>query len=140
MKLSGSLLMLAAGLASAHYTFPDLISSNDVSSDWEYVRETTNHYSNAPVTDVTDPQLRCYELAGRPASNISTVSAGSAVGFKSDSAVIHPGPIQIYMAKVPEGQTSATWDGSGDVWFKISTEMPTIDSTGLSWSSTGKNS
>ncbi|KAI9654527.1 MAG: hypothetical protein M1821_006617 [Bathelium mastoideum] len=138
MKFSGSLLVLAAGSASAHYTFPQLISNNDVSGEWEYVRETTNHYSNGPVTNVTDPQLRCYELAGAPAANTSTVAAGSMVGFKADSTVGHPGPIQIYMAKVPEGQTAASWDGSGNVWFKIATEEPTINSTGLTWSSTGK--
>lgn len=140
MKFSGSLLVLAGSLASAHYTFPYLIANNEVSGEWEDVRETTNHYSNGPVTDVTDPQLRCYELAGRPAANTSTVAAGSMVGFKADSTVGHPGPIQIYMAKVPEGSTAANWDGSGEVWFKVATEEPAINSSGLSWSSTGKSS
>jgi hypothetical protein len=35
MKVSGSLLVAAAGLASAHYTFPDLIVNGAVTSDWQ---------------------------------------------------------------------------------------------------------
>lgn len=31
----------------------------------------------------------------------------------------HKGPILVYAAKVPSGQTAATWDGSGAVWFKL---------------------
>ncbi|KAI9700525.1 MAG: hypothetical protein M1820_006824 [Bogoriella megaspora] len=138
MKVSGSLLTLAAGLASAHYTFPELITNNNVSSEWQFVRETTNHYSNGPVTDVTDSQIRCYELSGRPQADISTANAGDMIGFKASTTVTHPGPIQIYMAKVPSGQTAATFDGSGNVWFKVATEQPTIASSGLTWSSTNK--
>ncbi|KAF2230622.1 lytic polysaccharide monooxygenase [Viridothelium virens] len=138
MKYAGSLLAFAAGLASAHYNFPDLFSNGALSSDWQYVRETTNFQSNGPVTDVTSDQIRCYELAGRPQANTSTVKAGSTIGFKADNVVTHPGPIQFYMAKVPSGQTAATFDGSGSVWFKIHTEEPTIDSTGLVWASTNQ--
>ena len=39
----------------------------------------------------------------------------------------HPGPTQFYLAKVPSGQSAKTWDGSGAVWFKFSTTMPTVD-------------
>jgi hypothetical protein len=39
------------------------------------------------------------------------------------------------MAKVPEGQTAATWDGSGKVWFKTYAEQATIANGQLSWGS-----
>jgi hypothetical protein len=41
--------------------------------------------------------------------------------------VNHPGPTQYYLAKVPSGQSASSWDGSGAVWFKIATTMPTVD-------------
>lgn len=31
----------------------------------------------------------------------------------------HPGPATMYLGKVPEGETAATWDGSGKQWFKV---------------------
>jgi hypothetical protein len=31
-------------------TFPDFIVSGKASSDWQYVRETSNHYSQGPVS------------------------------------------------------------------------------------------
>ena len=30
-------------------TFPDFIIGSTVSADWQYIRETANHYSNGPV-------------------------------------------------------------------------------------------
>jgi hypothetical protein len=41
------------------------------------------------------------------------------------------------MAKVPEGQSIDTWDGSGEVWFKVYQEMPSIGGGGMTWSSQG---
>jgi hypothetical protein len=91
-----------------------------VSADWQYVRETTNHFSHGPVTNVTDPQLLCYELAGRPAANVSTVKAGDTIGFTISPDMQHPGPGNIYMAKVPAGSDVTTWEPTGDkVWFKV---------------------
>ena len=90
-----------------------------MSSDFQYVRETTNHYDNSPVTNVSDTQIRCYELAGRPAANVSTAAAGSTIGFKANLAVYHPGPLLVYMAKVPAGQDVNSWTADGSVWFKI---------------------
>jgi hypothetical protein len=100
------------------------------------VRETTNHYSNGPVTDVTSDQIRCYELSGRPSASTYSVAAGSSVGFQSVPAVFHPGPIQVYMAKVPSGQTAASWNPStSQVWFKIYTEKPSFSSSGITFAS-----
>jgi hypothetical protein len=90
------------------------------------------------VTDVTDSQLRCYELTpGTGASGIQTVSAGSTVSFTIDPDIFHPGPLSFYMAKVPSGQTAATFTGDGSVWFKIWEEHPTFTTDGMVWSSNG---
>lgn len=40
------------------------------------------------------------------------------------------------MAKVPAGQTAATWDGAGDVWFKIYAVGPKFG-TSLTWPAQG---
>lgn len=39
------------------------------------------------------------------------------------------------MAKVPSGQTAATWDGAGQVWFKTYSEPATVSNNGLAWAS-----
>jgi len=127
--------LLAAVAVNGHYQFPDFITGGVISADFQYVRETTNHYSNAPVTDVTDPQLTCYELAGRPAANVSTAAAGSSIGFQSNIAVYHPGPLLVYMAQVPEGQDVNSWNATGDVWFKIYQQTPSFTSAGMTWPS-----
>ncbi|EOA81556.1 glycoside hydrolase family 61 protein [Exserohilum turcica Et28A] len=42
------------------------------------------------------------------------------------------------MAKVPEGKTAATWDGSGEVWFKVSSEKAEITNGQIDWPSHGR--
>ena len=64
-----------------------------------------------------------------------SVAAGSSVGFKANPNIFHPGPLQFYMAKVPTGQNAATWDGSGQVWFKIYAEQAKVSGGQLSWES-----
>ncbi|KAF3909522.1 Endoglucanase-4 [Arthrobotrys entomopaga] len=128
-------LPLAASVALAHYTFPDLIFGGKTSSDYQYVRLTTNHYSNAPVTDVTSSDMTCYADPSHPSTSTATVAAGSTVGFTVNPDVYHPGPLLFYMAKVPSGQTAASFDGSGSVWFKIYQNSATITSSSISWPS-----
>lgn len=65
------------------------------------------------------------------------VAAGSTIGFTAQSSISHPGTLQFYMAKVPSGQTAATFDGTGNVWFKIFEQGPTIGAGGLTWPSQG---
>ncbi|KAI0154034.1 glycoside hydrolase family 61 protein [Pestalotiopsis sp. NC0098] len=126
------------GLAQCHYTFPDLTYDGVTSADWEYIRETTNHYSHGPVQDVTDSQIRCYELTeGEGANGTQTVAAGSTVSFVVDPSIQHPGPLQFYMAKVPSGETAATFSGEGNVWFKIYEEHPTITTDAITFASSG---
>jgi len=130
-------LLAVAATASAHYTFPALIADGTTTGAWQYVRKTTNYQSNGPVTDVTSNQIRCYELS--PGTGVSTyeVAAGATLGFTAVTSVSHPGTLQFYMAKVPEGKTAANWDGSGNVWFKIFEQGPTISGGQLSWPSSG---
>ncbi|GJE85228.1 glycoside hydrolase family 61 protein [Phanerochaete sordida] len=126
-----------APLVAAHYTFPDFIVNGAATGDWVYIRETANHYSNGPVTDVTDPEFRCYELdlantAGQTATY--TVSAGQSVGFKAVrlafniKSVYHPGYFDIYMSSaVP--YANSTQAGTGPTWFKVF-EMPPVMQNG----------
>lgn len=123
----------AAALQPRHYTFPALTGT----SDWQYVRTTANYQSNAGLSDVSSPQLRCYTTSLKGVSTMS-VAAGSSVGFKASPNIFHPGPLQFYMAKVPAGQTAASWDGSGNVWFKIYAEKATVSGGQLSWGSLNK--
>ncbi|EIM81969.1 uncharacterized protein STEHIDRAFT_161323 [Stereum hirsutum FP-91666 SS1] len=119
-------LFAAAALAiqaSAHYTWPGLISSGATSSDWDYVRETNNYEDLGPMTDVTSDDVRCYDTAmsGTTASTAS-VAAGDTIGLTvhgNPSNLYHPGVVNVYMAQAPSGTDVADWDGSGDVWFKI---------------------
>ncbi|KAK4095790.1 lytic polysaccharide monooxygenase [Parathielavia hyrcaniae] len=137
MKLSVALAVLASALAEAHYTFPAIGNS----ANWQYVRTTSNYNSNGPVTDVNSEAIRCYERnPGTGAPGIYSVSAGQTIGYKSNNGVSHPGPMSFYIAKVPAGQTAATWDGKGAVWTKIYQEMPTFGSGGMSWASLGMGS
>ena len=91
-----------------------------------------------PVTDVTSNAIRCYPLAAGTSAKTASVNAGDTVALTAASSVSHPGPMQFYMAKVPSGQTAETWDGSGNVWFKIYQEEAIASSSSISWASSGK--
>ncbi|KAK3217442.1 hypothetical protein GRF29_1g3100281, partial [Pseudopithomyces chartarum] len=121
----------AAALQPRHYTFNAIGST----SPWQYVRQTDNFQSNGPVTDVSSTLVRCYTSNNNRGVSTMSVAAGSSVVFKAGQAVFHPGPIQFYLAKVPAGQTAATWDGSGNVWFKIYAEKAQSANGQLSWAS-----
>ncbi|CAI4218835.1 unnamed protein product [Parascedosporium putredinis] len=125
---------LALG-ASAHYTFPSIQSSGA----WEYVRQADNYQSNGFVGDVSTPQMRCFQTAGSASKATYSVAAGSAVTYNAAPNVYHPGPMAFYLAKVPAGQTVDTFDGAGDVWFKIYHEQPNFGAQ-LTWPSNGKSS
>ncbi|CAE6508994.1 unnamed protein product [Rhizoctonia solani] len=127
MKSIFALPFLALALIQpvlGHYRFYKYIdSSGTVTGEYVYVRANTN--TNSPVTDVTSTDLRCNVggLASGSATSIATVAAG----------LIHPGPLQVYLGKVPSGQTAATWDGSGANWFKIYAIGADFSSGSLAW-------
>jgi len=86
---------------------------------------TKNAQSKQGIENPTVADIRCY--SSQRAKEIATVPAGATVHYISTQQVNHPGPTQYYLAKVPEGMTAETWDGSGAVWFKFATTMPTMD-------------
>ncbi|KAJ3484845.1 hypothetical protein NLI96_g5359 [Meripilus lineatus] len=91
-------LILTFNLGLAHYTIPDFISGGSPSADWKYIRETANYQSNGPLTDVTDPEIRCYELDMQttPASTGTiTVSAGDTIALHVASSF---GGAQFYLS------------------------------------------
>jgi hypothetical protein len=110
-----------------------------VSAEWETIRITENHYSHGPVTDVSSSSMTCYQRdVGTGAAKTVAVKAGGTVTFTVDTSIGHPGPLHFYMAKVPSGQTAATFDGKGAVWFKIYEDGPSGLGTGsIKWPSDG---
>lgn len=103
-------------------------------ADWSVTRMTKNANSKQGIENPTNPDIRCYQSQNAP--GIATVPAGSTIHYVSTQQVNHPGPTQYYLAKVPEGQSATTWDGSGAVWAKFHTEMPMVDPTNpgqLTW-------
>ena len=114
-----------------------LVAGQASSSQWTNVRKTKDWQSNGPVTDVMSEDIRCNELTPG-ASNATTLSikSGDTIGFVANPDIYHPGPVQLYLAQVPAGQTAATFDGSGQVWFKIYEEQPKFGAQ-LTWPSNG---
>ncbi|KAK6358315.1 hypothetical protein TWF730_007661 [Orbilia blumenaviensis] len=133
MQLTTAILMLGAGLASAHYTFPALILDGKTTKDWEYVKRSSWPELRAPIVDVTSEKLLCYRDPNGPAASTATVKVGEKIGFRIDPYIFHPGPFLFYMAKVPEGKTAAEFNGEGAVWFKIFEDNPALTSNGLFW-------
>lgn len=110
-----------------------------LSAEWETVRITANHYSHGPVQDVTSENMTCYQRdVGTGAAKTVSVQAGGTVTFTVDTSIGHPGPLQFYMAKAPSGQTAATFDGKGPVWFKIYQDGPEgLGTSKITWPSDG---
>ena len=101
---------LTAG-ASAHYVFPSVVVDGVTTAPWTYVRQWTGYETNDPVTNVQSLDIRC-NVGGTTSAigdGVSTVQAGTTIAFTSDPAIYHPGPAQVYLAKVPEGESAATW-------------------------------
>ncbi|KAF2279838.1 uncharacterized protein EI97DRAFT_482650 [Westerdykella ornata] len=116
MHLLSSLWLLAA-TAEAHYRFSRIVVNGVAETkEWTAVRQTKNYQSNAGVTDVNSPDMRCFQM--RPGTSTATIAAGETLGFIAASSVSHFGPVQFYMAKVPESADINTWEPAGNVWFK----------------------
>jgi hypothetical protein len=97
------------------------------------VRQTKNYQTNAGVTDVNSPDMRCYQMKG--GSGTATVAAGEELGFVAASAVTHFGPVQFYMARVPDNADINTWEAAGNVWFKAGSisAVPPLGSSESTW-------
>ncbi|EIW55288.1 uncharacterized protein TRAVEDRAFT_39560 [Trametes versicolor FP-101664 SS1] len=136
-----TLTVVAAQLAAAHYTLPDLIANGTTAADWVYVRTTQNHYSNAPITDVNSTEFRCYELdmnATPGQTSIATVEAGSTIGFKADNDFYHPGYFSAYMSRASPAANSPE-AGTGQTWFKIWEDPPVFENGALVFPSESMN-
>lgn len=109
-----------------------MINGEPEQSDWSVTRMTKNAQSKQGVQNPTSPDIRCYQ--SKNAAGVATVPAGGIVHYISTQQINHPGPTQYYLARVPERTTAETWDGSGSVWFKFHTEMPTMnENKQLTW-------
>ncbi|KZV64983.1 lytic polysaccharide monooxygenase [Peniophora sp. CONT] len=140
--MRSAILALTASLAtaSAHYTFPSLLSQGATTSPWENVRRTDNYQSNGPVTDVTSAAFRCYDTTTKATATTLNVAAGQQIGFVvgDGGTIYHPGVVNIYMANIPSGADATTWAGDGAVWFKVH-EVPPITNGGSSISFPAQN-
>lgn len=131
--LTTTFAILGAALgASAHYTLPRVNGG----SDWQYVRRADNWQNNGFVGSVTSPQIRCFQSTPAAAPETLSVAAGSSVTYSVSPNIYHPGPMQFYLARVPDGQNINSWNGDGAVWFKVSQEQPNFGSQ-LTWPSNG---
>lgn len=43
------------------------------------------------VTNITSPDIRCYDSATNPTATTATVAAGAQLGILSDGTIYHPG-------------------------------------------------
>ncbi|KAK3360521.1 glycoside hydrolase [Lasiosphaeria hispida] len=86
------------------------------SAQAHYKTKTTNSRDNGAVSDVNSPDMRCFQ--GSTGKATATVVAGDTLGFVASSGIMHFGPCQFYMARVPDGQDVNTWEAAGNVWFK----------------------
>lgn len=69
------------------------------------------------------------------------VNAGQSLTYNVKTDISHPGPLAFYIAKVPSGQSVATWEpGTAKVWTKIYQDHPSISSSGMTWPSQGAKS
>ncbi|KAL5351983.1 hypothetical protein V496_04621 [Pseudogymnoascus sp. VKM F-4515 (FW-2607)] len=131
MKLSTTVLAVAllARQASAHYIFQYLTYGGTKFAQYEYIRKNTNY--NSPVTDLASNDLRCNVGGSVGAGSTLSVTAGSSITFTADVAVYHQGPVSFYMAKA--SSTADSFDGAGNVWFKIKDIGPTFSNGAATW-------
>jgi len=102
--------------------------------EWTSIRQTKNYQDDHGVNDVNSADIRCFQM--RAGTGTATVAAGSDLGFVPDQGVTHPGPVQFYMAKAPEGANINTWEATGNVWFKVASingVNPGGKTSGFTW-------
>lgn len=93
-----------------------VVNGTPEAQEWTAVRQTKNYQSNSGVTSVNSADMRCFQ--NRAGTSTATISAGDTLGFVANAQVTHFGPVQFYMAKVPDSANINTWEPSGNVWFK----------------------
>ncbi len=96
-----------------------VVNGEAEAKEWTSVRMTKNYQDDHGVTDVSSTDIRCFQM--KAGTGTATVAAGGTIGFVADQGVTHPGPVQFYMAAVPEGKDINTYEAAGKVWFKVAT-------------------
>ncbi|XP_006464123.1 hypothetical protein AGABI2DRAFT_194696 [Agaricus bisporus var. bisporus H97] len=109
--LSLAALAFLSQSVSAHYIWNNLIYGSG--STRAAIRMPV---SNSPVENVSSLDIRCNANPGQASETVS-VAAGSTIGFDLDNTIYHQGPAAMYLGKAPG--SVASWDGSGNAWFKI---------------------
>ncbi|KAL4728153.1 hypothetical protein ACLX1H_004889 [Fusarium chlamydosporum] len=121
-----SALLGLASAVSAHYTFDKLtLGGQQEGKDNEYIRKHQNGYMPTKFKGIpngsispNDKDFTCNK--GSTASpNVFKVKAGDEIGLKQafgGTGMQHPGPIQVYAAKVDDAKTA---DPSNLDWYKI---------------------
>ncbi|KAI4631744.1 uncharacterized protein J4E87_002450 [Alternaria ethzedia] len=110
------------------------------SAEWTSIRQTKNYQTNSGVTSITSPDMRCFQ--NRPGTGTAVVAAGDNLGFVAETSITHFGPVQFYMAKVPDSANVNTWEPAGNVWFKaasISAVGSPLTSGESTWPAYGKS-
>ncbi|KAK3334093.1 glycoside hydrolase family 61 protein-like protein [Cercophora scortea] len=133
MRFLSSLLLVAA-TAEAHYRFSKLVVNGEAETkEWTSIRQTKNYQDDHGVTSVSSEDIRCFQM--KAGTGTATIAAGGELGFVADQTVTHPGPVQFYMARVPDGQNINTWAGAGNVWFKVASidAVKTEGKAALTW-------
>ncbi|KAG6813914.1 hypothetical protein H0H92_005763 [Tricholoma furcatifolium] len=110
--VAGIFAFAIAGSVSAHYIFDQLLVNGVVNTT--AVRKPQN---NSPIQPINSTYMRCNDHPGNATGTIG-IAAGSSVGFQmSISDIYHQGPAAMYLGKAPG--SVASWNGSGQHWFKI---------------------
>jgi AA9 family protein len=92
---------------------------------------TKNYQDDHGVTDVNSADIRCFQM--RAGTGTAAVAAGGSLGFVADQTVTHPGPVQFYMARVPDAANVNSWEATGNVWFKVASTSGTPGGTEFNW-------
>jgi plastocyanin len=104
---------------SSQYVFPETIYNGVQSNPFQYVRDNGNPQYKYDFTPVYQAQMSTVDIRCNAApvfaNDTLLVKAGDTLGFTVRDGIFHNGPLLAYMAKVPGGETAATWDGSGQV-------------------------
>ena len=78
--------------------------------------------------------MRCQQM--RPGTNTATVAAGDELGFVAMAQISHFGPLQFYMARVPDSADVNTWEAAGNVWLKAASISAVSGAGGITSSET----
>ncbi len=108
-----------------------VVNGETEAKEWTSIRMTKNYQDDHGVTDVSGQDIRCFQM--RAGTGTATVAAGATLGFVADQGITHPGPVQFYMAAVPEGRDINTYEAAGNVWFKVASIDGTPDGSGFTW-------